>query len=628
MKLSILFLRVLIGLMTYKHTYLITILTFLLFPLQFLLAESKQAEQRISPDKRDTNYVFLLMSRAGRMANTNLDSMRIFINEIYLLSDSLGYKNGIGIGHFMTGLSYFVQGKDDSAMSWFQKSLVLFQQTKYPKGLGLAYHNIGRLYSRLAELKKAKEFVTLALNYRKQINEPEAVLSSLTVLGLIARGENNTKLEEYYHNEAFKIAKEMNPPSIGGMAMAISNLALIELERMNYAKAEEYYNESHKLHSILNDLNGVTLALNGLGQVASGRGFYDKAISYGKQALRNSYKTNNTEGVIKNANLLAYSYEKTGNYKEALYYHKIYQIQKDSLNRLQAKQEYLNALSKFEIQQKELQINFLQNENKVNQLKSENKSLQLNILISVSVIFIIIFIGYIIRSKEIKKIEIAQLSEKLQKSFSANLINRQEEERRRIASELHDSLGQNLLIIKNMLDYSIKSNNEKKELETRLQELSNIAMSSIEEIRTITRNLFPYQLNRMGITTAITSMLKNLETSTSIKVNYSIDNLDKIFSKETETHLYRIVQEAMNNVIKHSGAVNVNVKMKLTDMELEMRIIDNGYGFNTEILEGEQANRIGLGILGIKERARITGGTFQIHSEIGKGTSLTVVVPV
>ncbi|MFO7447289.1 MAG: histidine kinase [Ignavibacteriaceae bacterium] len=241
------------------------------------------------------------------------------------------------------------------------------------------------------------------------------------------------------------------------------------------------------------------------------------------------------------------------------------------------------------------------------------------------IIILFLIIGPLIYYRRVSGL---QKDKKKQQDFSMRLINMQEQERKRISSELHDSIGQNLLIIKNMLEVSAESSLSKDELNTQLKELSNIASLSIEETRNIASNLHPYQLNRMGLTKAFNAMMRNLEASTKLKITCFLDDVQGIFNKETEAHIYRIVQESVNNVLKHSGASSLNFLMKKNSNEIRILISDNGRGFDIKEVESKDTSLVGgLGLFGLKERARIIGGTLVIFSEIGKGTDIELIIP-
>lgn len=198
--------------------------------------------------------------------------------------------------------------------------------------------------------------------------------------------------------------------------------------------------------------------------------------------------------------------------------------------------------------------------------------------------------------------------------FSRQLIESQEAERKRIASELHDGLGQNLVVIKNRAMLGIKKGDDKERVAKELNNISESASQALEEVREITNNLRPQLLDRLGLTKAINSMLKNV--SDVIEIESEIENIDGIFSENEEISVYRIIQESLNNVIKHSKASNAIVKIKKTEKEILISIEDNGKVFDALNVKS------GLGLVGLKERAQLLNSEFSIDSKIGKGTKI------
>jgi signal transduction histidine kinase/ligand-binding sensor domain-containing protein len=208
-----------------------------------------------------------------------------------------------------------------------------------------------------------------------------------------------------------------------------------------------------------------------------------------------------------------------------------------------------------------------------------------------------------------------------QEAFSRQLISSQETERKRIAAELHDGLGQNLLIIKNRALIALKKR-EETAAQTQLEEISTTVSHAIEEVRSIARNLRPLQLDRLGLTQAIKSIVTNVSNSSAISFGSEIDPIDGLFSAESEINLYRIVQEGINNIVKHSGATEALVAIRREEQAIQLVIQDNGRGFNTEA--APDANGGGFGLAGIGERARMLGGRASFHSAPGKGTTVSV----
>jgi signal transduction histidine kinase/ligand-binding sensor domain-containing protein len=208
-----------------------------------------------------------------------------------------------------------------------------------------------------------------------------------------------------------------------------------------------------------------------------------------------------------------------------------------------------------------------------------------------------------------------------QQEFSRQLIRSQEIERQRIAGELHDSLGQGLLIIKNRAELSRRLLNEPARTLEQLEQIETTAAQSIKEVRQIAYDLRPYQLDEIGLTQALRDLIKNVSGSCQIDFTASIAQIDDLYSIEESINLYRIVQEALNNIVKHSGATDASVTISRNDSEVGIVIEDNGSGFtpNENQTNGE---RCGFGLTGVAERARILGATLNIHSTPGRGTSV------
>jgi signal transduction histidine kinase len=213
-----------------------------------------------------------------------------------------------------------------------------------------------------------------------------------------------------------------------------------------------------------------------------------------------------------------------------------------------------------------------------------------------------------------------------QLAFSQHVLRKLEEERRRIAVNLHDSLGQALLVIKHRAISAIESPPEGQRIQNLLQEISSVTSQAIAEVRRITHGLRPYQLDRLGLTQAIRASVNQASENGSILFASRVENIDGLFDKDAEIHAYRIVQEAITNVVKHSAATEAIVVIKKQPAAVSISIRDNGRGFDSAKLSSQPHN-FAYGLSGIAERVRILKGTVVIDSRPGAGTSLAVEVP-
>jgi signal transduction histidine kinase/ligand-binding sensor domain-containing protein len=231
--------------------------------------------------------------------------------------------------------------------------------------------------------------------------------------------------------------------------------------------------------------------------------------------------------------------------------------------------------------------------------------------------FAITFLAYRRRILKLKRANAAQ------QAFSRQLIESQESERKRIAAELHDSLGQQLLVIKNRALLALHTSESRAEAVGELNEISDAASQALDEVREIAYNLRPFQLDQLGLTKAIESMLKKVSHASGIGFSTMIDLIDDLYSKEAEINIYRIVQESANNIVRHSGATEAEVEIKRDAHGVVIRIHDNGKGFAQDPLISHQRGA-GLGVAGISERARILGGKHQVRSAPGEGTTIII----
>jgi len=216
---------------------------------------------------------------------------------------------------------------------------------------------------------------------------------------------------------------------------------------------------------------------------------------------------------------------------------------------------------------------------------------------------------------------------RMQEAFSRQLLASQEAERKRIAAELHDGLGQQLLIIKNRL-YLAQAQVNGNAPAAELEEISQTVSQTIAEVREISHNLRPYQLDRLGLTKAVRATLKKIADSGSLRVESEIGDIDGVFSPEGEINFYRIVQESLNNILKHSAAATARIYIGCMAGWLTMRIEDDGRGFDTHRTTDGAASARGFGLTSLGERVRILGGRFDCASAPGEGTRLTFDIPL
>ena len=208
-------------------------------------------------------------------------------------------------------------------------------------------------------------------------------------------------------------------------------------------------------------------------------------------------------------------------------------------------------------------------------------------------------------------------------AFSQQLIATQEHERKRIAAELHDSVGQSLGLLKNRL--LLLQQKRQTVLPANMEEMIQSVGQTIQEVRNISYALRPVQLDLQGLTTAIKNLVEETASASDIQFYEEIDNIDSLFSKEGEMNLYRIVQECLSNMVRHAQATEGKILVVKDAFQLVIRIEDNGKGIAAS---GPVTGRSGSGLPGIRERLHMLKGMLEISEASPYGTILLITIPI
>lgn len=209
-----------------------------------------------------------------------------------------------------------------------------------------------------------------------------------------------------------------------------------------------------------------------------------------------------------------------------------------------------------------------------------------------------------------------------QQNFARLLMESQEKERKRIAGELHDGLGQELALIKACSQLVGDNLTDKPRQQERLHEVIEMTNQAIASVRQITAELRPAILERLGLPKALETLAEKISTGTDLQIICKPDALASVHELEDQMILYRIIQESLNNSLKHAQATKISITSETFAQFLRLTYKDNGQGFS------EKAIQRGLGLDHIRERARLLGGTATIQSDPGKGVEINVTIPL
>lgn len=253
---------------------------------------------------------------------------------------------------------------------------------------------------------------------------------------------------------------------------------------------------------------------------------------------------------------------------------------------------------------------------------------QIIVIILIAILVLLLMAGALIvffffsRKKIINaELEKANLEINYQKDLLHATIETQEEERKRIAQDLHDAISAKLNVVSLSTNVLIAGTLNKKESEETLNHILSVTTNTLESSRRLAHNLLPPILENFGLQAAIEELCDEFVSSKQLDIDYQIEYHDSI-PKNNELHLFRIIQELLNNSVRHGKASHVELNIKESG-QTEVYYKDNGKGFDPSIVEKKK----GIGLKNIESRVDILGGKLSYHSEIGNGATFKLIIP-
>lgn len=526
-------------------------------------------------------------------------------------------------------------GQFKEAITLYQKALTFTQNNGIRDSEARAYNNLAILHKKMENYEKAEEFIKKSLVIDEELKEPRSLSVAYLNLGLIqrARAERDSVPGMYpevrkNYAKCLKIAEENGYLDVQGAALA--NMANLENTLKNYGKAIEIGIKARDFNININNLYGEMISTLNLGESYRGdRQFTNSEIQIDK-ALVLANKMNFQEGIEAVYNTQTLLYEDSGQFEKAFRTHKKYTKLRDSLKSVEVKNNLNELEIKFETEKKERDLAVT----RANLAESELKSKKKNTLIygALGLSLILGILGYLVYNQQ--KLKNQQLAKEAELSTALAKIetqNRLQEQRLRISRDLHDNIGSQLTFIISSIDnlkYGLDGAAEK--TKNKLASISSFTSETIYELRDTIWAMNKENISFDDLQGRISNFINNAKIA-SEKTNFTFTVAPSVsksmhFSSVQGMNLYRIIQEAVNNALKHAEASEIKVSIDKTEtvetgmLNLVLTIEDNGKGFDLGKVEK------GSGFNTIHRRAKDLGGNATISSNPGGGTEVEVVI--
>jgi two-component system, NarL family, sensor kinase len=402
--------------------------------------------------------------------------------------------------------------------------------------------------------------------------------------------------------------------------------AKLELALLNYRRGEAVDNANKAKISAgqSKDPYYITVSTNGVGRALVAAGDKKKGIEYLVNSLSLAKQNNFLSLQQQTLQQLSLFFESEDDINNAYRYSRELLKLKDSLAEKINVNRRLLLDAKFETGRKENLISQLEAEKKIQQLSIRQKNILNYILIgSAATLLIISILSYrnYRQNQKLQQQRINELETEKQLAATEAVLKGEERERTRLAKDLHDGLGGMLSGIKYSLNIMkgnlIMTPDNAQAFERSIDMLD----SSIKEMRRVAHNMMPEALVKFGLDTALKDFCSDINQSGALKVNYqSIGLQNAVIEQTTAVTIYRIVQELLNNTMKHAAAKNAIVQVSKTDSLLTVTVEDDGKGFDASLLQQPK----GIGWANIQNRVEFLKGKLDVNSQAGKGTSVLI----
>jgi signal transduction histidine kinase/Flp pilus assembly protein TadD len=520
------------------------------------------------------------------------------------------------------GVTYWRSGDNENALSCYLKSRDMNLKLNNKPGLVRNHIALGNYFAVQHEYQQAIESYEDALGFAGPDDKPMYALV-LKNTGNIYNdtkftGHNAERAVEYYQKSLSAYTELGDTINIAGlhvnMGLVYENQNDLDNARRQYAQAIAMQNRYGLKADVVNSY------LN-LGNVLLKKGDTPEAKQSYLRGFEIAASIGNKGGYRNLARKLSVCLEKEKQYQEAYRFFQLYDSVDQIIYNDQTTATIKELETKYGTEKKQAEIN----------LRTQQRDSVMITLIVVLVMTTIIVLIYSQRQKVVAQLRARdktlmnnKIDELLREQEIRSLrayLDGQDEERKRLAEDLHDRLGSTLSATKLYFNSMNRSDPDKQQS---LEKINKLLDTAVEEVREISHNLLSGSITKFGLATALHELKETIASSNQVNMELFIHGMDGRLDNKAELHLYRIVQELVSNILKHANATEITVQLNKQLRELSLTVEDNGKGFDPGVATGAK----GVGLQNVASRVQSLDGSLLIDSGKGNGTTILINIPI
>jgi two-component system NarL family sensor kinase len=526
------------------------------------------------------------------------------------LNDSVSYAE---LTRYL-GMANYFKGDYEKAAAYYFTATGIYERRSMERQLATIINDIAKLYRKTRDLKRALSFYNSALELFTKLKDSSGIQMIMNESGVVYEYQGNYDEAIRHYNAALQIATKLNDEA--GKGWCYNFLAGVYGLQSKFEQAEDHNLRALAIRQKLKDTFALAFSYADMGVMYGSWNKYERAVYYLEESIKLAERMQYREMLSNNYAELSRIANVTGDYKKALDYYTWHTQLKDSIFNAQKTRQIEELSTLYETNKKEQQI-------EVQQLTIKKQTTQIFfILCFVAFAAVIAFLLYNrYRWKQQAKLQSEIL--KQQELAAQSILEAEEKERTRIAKDLHDGVGQMMSAARmNLSSFYNTAKIEDGDQSRSLVNIIQLVDDSCKEVRAVSHSMMPSALLNKGLSAAVeelTAKISNKELPVSL---YS-QGFSERLNTTTETILFRVIQECINNSIKHAEASTLHISLIHDNDGVSITIEDNGKGFSKD----RQQNEDGMGLSNIKSRIQFLKGTVDIDSSPGNGTLVAIHVP-
>lgn len=551
--------------------------------------------------------------------NANPGKAVLLYKEALEISTKLNDAQRIAATNENLSIAAYYGGDYDEAVDYALSAIKQYKALKNDVKVGRLYASLGYQMKR-RNLPKAFEYMRKGVSILEKQNSRAALSEAYNNFGVLYEMDNDIDSALHFYYLGLEIVESLND-SIG-IPYSLTNIAGALVIKKNFERAKPMYDRALEIREKRNDLNGIAECFTYYGDFYFKQNLFHHAISYYQQSFELADSIHYPYLLKENSQQLSKCYENMGDYKNALKFQNISTAWKDSLINESTNRTIQHLELKFETEQKEAQI--ASQKVKLNEEALRiNKRNNLIIGLASLLLLLIVLSFYIYRQQRFKRLQIIEENRLKDELRKVTIQNELFSERQRISRDLHDNIGSQLTFIISAVDnlkYAPVQN--EKLIHSKLTDVSDFSRNTISQLRDTIWALNTDEITFEDLTMRLRRYLEMADKiQDDVRVTFDVkDDLHYLLTSLQGISIYRIIQESVNNAIKHANAKHIDVQIKEGTKHIEIEIKDDGKGFDVD------DKYIGNGLKNMRLRAKEVLAEIKFESYTGVGTTVLITL--